>query len=72
MNGMPELGSIALKIVLLLMICFCTVHSLFMIYHWFTFGQNKRTATIATVTYLSGLAFFFVIMAGAALTYSFA
>jgi hypothetical protein len=71
MNDIAQLVGIALKIVLLLMVCFCTIHSLFMIYHWYTFGQNKKTATVATITYLSGLAIFFMIMTGAVLTYSF-
>jgi len=71
MDNLSELTSIGLKIILLLMVCFCTIHSLFMMYHWYTFGQHKQTATIAAVVYLFGLFTFFVIMTSAVFTYTY-
>ena len=71
MNDVSELITIALKIALLVTLCFSTIHTLFMMYHWYTFGQNKSTATIASVIYLCGLLLFFMIMVGSVFTYSY-
>lgn len=65
-----EFVSLVMKIILLLAVCFSTIHTLFMVYHWYTFGQDKPTATIATIIYLSGLAVFFLVMTGAVFTYT--
>ena len=37
----------------LLLIAF-TIHSVFLAYHWFTYGNSKHISMIALATYLSG------------------
>jgi hypothetical protein len=45
------------------------VHALMLGYHWFEFGQSRRTSTIALAVYLSGGALLFLTLAG--LLYTF-
>lgn len=47
--------SLGLHGVLYFTIFVVTLYSALMIYHWFTFGTNKHLATVATITYLSGV-----------------
>lgn len=42
-----------------------TIHTLFLAYHWFAYGNSKQVSLVALATYLSGGAILL-------LTYSFA
>ena len=49
------------------LLLFVTVHTLFTLYHWFTFGQSKHAATVAAAIYVSGIVFCFILMTPALL-----
>ena len=69
---MVDIGTLlplVFKIILLSFVCFVSVHSLFMMYHWYAFGQNTRAATLASAIYLGGLFITMSLMAVSALTY---
>ncbi len=42
-----------------------TIHALFLAYHWFTYGSNRRVSLIALATYLTGGAVLFLTYASA-------
>lgn len=39
-----------------------TIYTLFLVYHWFTYGSNPGVSMVALSTYLAGSAFAFLIM----------
>ncbi len=54
--------SFALHAVFYFTLLFVTLYSVFMVYHWFTFGASKHIATVAAVIYLVGAAFCVILM----------
>lgn len=44
---------------------FFSVYGLFLAYHWFTFGTNRQTSTMALAVYLLGGAVLFLTLAAA-------
>lgn len=43
-----------------ILLFFFTVHALFLTYHWFNYGSDKRISLIALALYLIGGAFLFL------------
>lgn len=60
MDALIGLGTGGLFFVLLFLF---TVHTVFLAYHWFTFGVSRQTATLALATYLTGGAILFLSLA---------
>ncbi len=53
---------IILHLIFFVLMLVFIVHSLFLGYHWFTYGSNKKTAMTALATYLLGSAACLLIM----------
>ena len=52
-----QIGVEGLYYVLLLIF---TIHTIFLVFHWFTYGNDRRTSLIALAIYLVGGAILFV------------
>jgi hypothetical protein len=52
-----QIGIEGLYYVLLLIF---TIHTIFLVFHWFTYGNDRRTSLIALAIYLVGGAILFV------------
>lgn len=55
--------SFAAEITFYVLLLVFTLHAFFLGYHWFTYGEKKRTGEIALVIYLIGAALFFITLA---------
>ncbi len=52
-----QIGIEGLYYILLLIF---TIHTIFLVFHWFTYGNDRRTSLIALAIYLVGGAILFV------------
>lgn len=48
------LMTLGLKGLFFIMLLFFTFHTIFLAYHWFSFGNNKSVSTLALGIYLAG------------------
>ncbi len=53
------------EITFFILLFFFSVYAIFLGYHWFTYGAQRRTSTLAMAIYLGGGAILFMTMAGA-------
>jgi len=60
------MGILALDMVMrgtfFILLAIFTVYTLFLAYHWFTYGSNPAVSMTALTTYLAGSAFAFLVM----------
>jgi len=59
LSNSPLLFSGLQVLFFILLLCF-TIHTLFLSYHWFTYGSNRRVSLIALSIYLAGGAILFL------------
>lgn len=57
---MLSVGATAFFFILLLVF---TIHTIFLAYHWYSYGTSKHTSHVALATHLIGAAVFFAAMA---------
>lgn len=64
MNGdVATLIAIGIEGLFYILLFIFTIHTVFLGYHWFTYGNNRRISTIALATYLAGGAVLFMTLA---------
>lgn len=54
--------SLAMRGTFFLLLFGCLIYTIFLGYHWFTYGINTHTATTAMIVYLSGVILSFLFM----------
>lgn len=60
---LKPLISIGLELLFYCSLLFFTIYTVFLTYHWFAFGTNKATATLALAVFLLGSMPLFLTMA---------
>lgn len=59
----PEIITVSLQLFFYLFLIFFTLYSSFLLYHWVTYGAEKKHSYIAAIIYLTGAAPFLATMA---------
>lgn len=55
--------ALGLELLFYLLLLFFTLHAVFLSYHWFNYGSDKKVSIIALAVYLSGGAMLFLTFA---------